>query len=1210
MFSRASNRATCEAPVLHGVGLALVSVLLLSPAALADRGVQHLADHREVLGGFTGSHALLIGVSSYQQGWEDLQSIPEELAAVERVLKERHGFDTEVVLDPDSETLNDTVRQFINDHGFDPDHRLIVFFSGHGYTMDSGRRGFVLPADTPPFDPARPKDFLSKAIPMSDIIGWARKVLARHVLFVFDSCFSGTIFDLRAGLPEPAHVTTLTTRPVRQFITAGRAGDLVPARSRFTPAFVEALGGAADLTKDGYVTGSELAVYLNQEVATPGQVPQYGRLQDIGYRAGDFVFEVGLDESREGTSKTSISDFAKLAIAESLLDKDRLRATQILIEIDDPATHRHMQRQVYDLATGYLEQRRFGPAQIALNARAQRAVALPRPGDPARPRIWHLDSERVVPIEDFEGLGPEFGEGDRLFWVRNGSKVILWDLESGRRVRAYSGHTALVLSVELSSNGKFGLSTSEDGTVRLWKVHGDEERMVLGGLEDPLVFSAFLQGDSRILTSSSSGVTQVWSVKSRALESELVGHEGPVDLATPLSAGRVLTAANDGTARIWDQASGEELDKIECRSIRRLWDDIFVVEGDQTELYRLSSWSRSHVRTLPGRVVALNESQGLVLTLDDVGLALWNSWGWLISRFANFEGYPHIVQVVLSEDGLRTMARRGTVLSVWNSMDGSHHGTLPDPSVRPGFLGRGSEALFTVSGTGWDQELKIWRRPSIQHQFQDLQGITKTRDRYGLLRSHPLASRGPLVWPLTFSPVSPRLFVSSSDGELAVIDTRTHQVVASQGGRSLPEDPGARVVAISLDGETALLSLRRVPSELSFVNLLTGQEIARWPPDSDPHALRSSGDYHDLRLTEYLISPDHSRIALGANSGAFIWSVGARSEPVFFEPETELWGFSADGNAIVSASGLWDASTGEALLSPEYQSLKTVLAVSPDWSRIVADRQIGRGPTYQVLTAGDAELVSTLDWDGVRASFMAFDSKGDRLLTTQSSSKPNRLRIWDTNTGAELSELDGTAGTFRIFAFSPDGSRVVGAGRRQGTSAVIWSVATGKREAVLDSQGSDIVSVAFSPTGQELVTAGLDRTVRIWSSDNGTELLRIQWAGEVPKAVFFDPDGARIAVLDGQGNGALIAVSVPLLQAVLRDSSWGCLASIDRQQLMGQSPPEAEANLVACRECLQSFRRSRSEGIPLSAGLFLEYQDCMRSQRYRPGAPVGGPDPE
>ena len=86
----------------------------------------------------------------------------------------------------------------------------------------------------------------------------AERIESRHALFVFDSCFSGSLFALRASNETPAIVAEALAKPVRQFITSGSAKEMVPDQSVFRRFFVRGLEGEADLSGDGWITGTEL----------------------------------------------------------------------------------------------------------------------------------------------------------------------------------------------------------------------------------------------------------------------------------------------------------------------------------------------------------------------------------------------------------------------------------------------------------------------------------------------------------------------------------------------------------------------------------------------------------------------------------------------------------------------------------------------------------------------------------------------------------------------------------------------------------------------------------------------------------------------------------------------------------------------------------------------------------------------------------------
>ncbi len=258
---------------------------------------------------YKDSHALLIGVSDYTAGWPDLESIPSEMALLESSLKSQ-GFNVEKVLSPSSDQMVQAFDGFIDRYGFDPDNRLLFFFSGHGYSRMNGKKGYIVPADAP--DPrVDERGFLRKSVEMKQLLTWAERIESTHALFLFDSCFSGTVFKSRALPKEPPHISAMIARPVRQFITAGSAGEEVPASSVFVPSFLRAIEGEGDLDQDGYVTGTELGMYLNRHVTgyRVGQTPQFGKIRNPDLDQGDFVFVLSVttatDEQKQENSRAS-----------------------------------------------------------------------------------------------------------------------------------------------------------------------------------------------------------------------------------------------------------------------------------------------------------------------------------------------------------------------------------------------------------------------------------------------------------------------------------------------------------------------------------------------------------------------------------------------------------------------------------------------------------------------------------------------------------------------------------------------------------------------------------------------------------------------------------------------------------------------------------------------------------------------------------------
>jgi len=242
---------------------------------------------------YGASYALLVAASRYKNGWATLETIPAETDKLEALLKAK-GFQVTRVNDPTGVELQQAYAGFIAEYGYEESNRLLFFYSGHGHTRKNGTKGYLVPVDAP--DPGKKRQlFLRKALPMTRILAWARDIEAKHVLFLFDSCFSGTVFKQKDRAKPSKFISNLSMKPVRQFITAGSADEPVPSKSTFTPALIDAIQyGTADRNNDHYVTGTELGVYLQEKIPQhTKQNPQYGKISDYDLSRGDFIFLAG-----------------------------------------------------------------------------------------------------------------------------------------------------------------------------------------------------------------------------------------------------------------------------------------------------------------------------------------------------------------------------------------------------------------------------------------------------------------------------------------------------------------------------------------------------------------------------------------------------------------------------------------------------------------------------------------------------------------------------------------------------------------------------------------------------------------------------------------------------------------------------------------------------------------------------------------------------
>ncbi len=242
---------------------------------------------------YSAYYALIVGCGEYKY-WPKLSNPPKDAMQVGRTLRYL-GFKVKVLLNPSSFQLKKALNELVATIGKKRDIGILFYFAGHGHTITEANGkplGYIVPVDVP--DPDRDlAGFIDKAISMRKIEEYTKLIQSKHVIMLFDSCFSGALFTLTRALPS-RYIREKVNLPVREFITAGRENETVPDQSIFKQCFLIGIGdGDADLNEDGYITGEELGTYLQEHVVnyTSGsQHPQFGKIRDPLLDRGDFVF--------------------------------------------------------------------------------------------------------------------------------------------------------------------------------------------------------------------------------------------------------------------------------------------------------------------------------------------------------------------------------------------------------------------------------------------------------------------------------------------------------------------------------------------------------------------------------------------------------------------------------------------------------------------------------------------------------------------------------------------------------------------------------------------------------------------------------------------------------------------------------------------------------------------------------------------------------
>ncbi len=144
-------------------------------------------------------------------------------------------------------------------------------------------------------------------------------------------------------------------------------------------------------------------------------------------------------------------------------------------------------------------------------------------------------------------------DGRTLASASVGDTIKLWDVKSGTLRRTLYGHSGDISTIVFSSDGQILASGGENGEVTLWELATGRACAAPSGDAAKVLGIAFAPHDAWLAAGGADRTVRLWDPKSGKQKTTLEGHARAVLCAAFSSDGKTLASGSvDGTVRVWN----------------------------------------------------------------------------------------------------------------------------------------------------------------------------------------------------------------------------------------------------------------------------------------------------------------------------------------------------------------------------------------------------------------------------------------------------------------------------------------------------------------------------------------------------------------------------------------------------------------------------------------------------------------------------------